>query len=77
MYKSDNNIKTKKVTSTADKDAASSVKSKRTAVDTNDSSNYLSESMVAKMTIKEYEKRQDEIMDAQRNGKFIYDMSKR
>ena len=77
MYKADNNIKTKKVTSTADKDAASSVKSKRTAVDTNDSSNYLSESMVAKMTIKEYEKRQDEIMDAQRNGKFIYDMSKR
>ena len=77
MYKSDNNIKTKKVTSTADKDAASSVKSKRTAVDTNDSSNYLSESLVAKMTIKEYEKRQDEIMEAQRNGKFIYDMSKR
>jgi len=77
MYKADNNIKTKKVTSTADKDAASSVKSKRTAVDTNDSSSYLSESQIAKMSIKEYEKRQDEIMDAQRKGKFIYDMSKR
>ena len=77
MYKSDNNIKTKKVTSTADKDAASSVKSKRTAVDTNDSSSYLTESLIAKMSIQEYEKRQDEIMDAQRNGKFIYDMSKR
>jgi len=77
MYKADNNIKTKKVTSTADKDAASSVKSKRTAVDTNDSSSYLSESQIAKMSIKEYEKRQDEIMDAQRKGKFIYDMTKR
>ena len=77
MYKSDNNIKTKKVTSTADKDAASSVKSKRTAVDTKDSSSYLTESLIAKMSIQEYEKRQDEIMDAQRNGKFIYDMSKR
>jgi hypothetical protein len=29
------------------------------------------------MSIKEYEERQEEIMDAQRKGKFIYDMSKR
>jgi hypothetical protein len=29
------------------------------------------------MSIKEYEKRMDEIMDAQRKGKFIYDMSKK
>ena len=77
LYKSDNGIKTKKVTSTADKDAATSVKGKRTVVDTNDSSSYLRESQVAKMSIKEYEKRQDEIMDAQRKGKFIYDMSKK
>ena len=77
MYKSDNNIKTKKTVSTADKDAASSVKSKRTAVDANDSSSYLSESQVDKMSIQEYEKRQEEIMDAQRKGKFIYDITKR
>jgi hypothetical protein len=77
MYKSDNNIKTKKAVSTADKDAASSVKSKRTAVDANDSSSYLSESQVDKMSIQEYEKRQEEIMDAQRKGKFIYDITKR
>jgi len=77
MYKADNNIKTKKAVSTADKDAASSVKSKRTAVDANDSSSYLSESQVDKMSIQEYEKRQEEIMDAQRKGKFIYDITKR
>jgi len=29
------------------------------------------------MTIKEYEKRQAEIMDAQRSGNFIYDMSRK
>jgi hypothetical protein len=29
------------------------------------------------MSIKEYEKRMDEIKEAQRSGKFIYDMSKK
>jgi hypothetical protein len=29
------------------------------------------------MSIKEYEKRQEEIMEAQRSGKFIYDMTKK
>jgi hypothetical protein len=29
------------------------------------------------MSIKEYESRSEEILDAQRSGKFIYDMSKR
>ena len=76
LYKSDNNIKTKKYVDSTDKNAATSVKGKRTSVASNDSSQYLSESQVSKMTIKEYEKRQDEIMDAQRKGKFIYDMSK-
>jgi hypothetical protein len=33
--------------------------------------------MVAKMSIKEYEKRMEEILDSQRSGKFIYDMSKK
>ena len=62
----------------ADKDAASSVKAKKAApIDPDDSSRYLRESDVAKMSIKEYEKRADEIMEAQRSGKFIYDMTKR
>jgi len=77
LYKSDKGITAKK-TSSSDKDAASSVKNKRNAaVDPNDSSSYLTESQVAKMSIKEYEKRAEEIMEAQRSGKFIYDMSKR
>ena len=77
LYKSDQGIKTKKASS-SDKGAASSVKAKgRTAPDTDDSSKYISESQVAKMSMKEYEKRMDEIFDAQRSGKFIYDMSKK
>jgi len=76
LYKTDKGITTKK-TSSSDKDAASSVKSKRAAApDPDDRSKWLKESEVFKMSIKEYEKRADEIKDAQRSGKFIYDMSK-
>jgi len=35
----------------------------------------LRESQVQKMSPQEYEKRSDEIMEAIRSGKFIYDMS--
>jgi hypothetical protein len=35
----------------------------------------MSESKVNKMTTKEYEKHQDEIMEAIRGGNFIYDIS--
>jgi len=74
MYKLDKGIKTKKPS--ADKGAASSVKSRgRTVVDAEESSKTLSESMINKMSLKEYEERQDEIMSAMRSGKFIYDMS--
>jgi hypothetical protein len=75
LYKADKGIKTKKPS--AEKEAASSVKSRRSVIDTNDSSNYLSESAVEKMSIKEYESRMEEIFKAQQSGKFIYDMSKR
>ena len=77
LYKTDKGITAKKASS-ADKDAASSVKSKRTAApDPKDSSQWLKESDVAKMSIKEYEKRADEIMEAQRSGKFVYDLRKK
>ena len=77
LYKADKGITTKKA-SGSDKGAASSVKSKRTASpDPDDSSRYLRESQVAKMSIKEYEQRAEEIMNAQRSGKFIYDVTKR
>ena len=77
LYKADKGITAKK-TSAPDKGAASSVKSKRTATpDPDDSSRYLRESQIAKMSIKEYEQRAEEIMNAQRSGKFIYDVTKR
>lgn len=77
LYKADKGIKTKRV-ATEDKSAASSVKARKAApIDPDDSSRYLRESQVAKMSIKEYEKRAEEIMEAQRSGKFIYDMTKR
>jgi len=77
LYKTDKGITTKKASS-ADKDAASSVKSKRAAPpQTDDRSTYLRESQVEKMSIKEYEKRAEEIMEAQRSGKFIYDITRK
>jgi len=77
LYKTDKGITTKK-TPKADKDAAASVATKRTATPTSDDrSTYLRESQVEKMSIKEYEKRADEIREAQLSGKFIYDVTKR
>ena len=77
LYKVDKGITTKG-TSRSDKDAAASVTTKRTTSPNHEeSSNYLRESQVAKMSMKEYEKRADEIFEAQRKGKFIYDMSKK
>lgn len=77
LYKVDVGIKTSKKAS-ADKSAASSVKTRSsTKPEADQASKYLSESQVAKMSLKEYEKRQEEIFEAQRTGKFIYDMSKK
>ena len=75
LYKSDMNIKTKKPSNT--KDAAKSVNTRntRSQPDAEVNNNKLSESRVNKMTTKEYEKHQDEIMEAIRGGNFIYDIS--
>jgi hypothetical protein len=76
LYKQDNNIK-KSSTSSADRDAASSVKARtRNTPESDESKKYLSESIVHKMSAREYERRSEEIHDAMRNSKFIYDMSK-
>ena len=79
LYKTDKGISTKsKRGNSADKAAASSVKTKGSSIpDTDDTSKYIRESEVDAMNIKEYEKRQEEILDAQRNGRFIYDMSRK
>ena len=77
LYKADKGITTKKKP-IEDKGAASSVTTKRSTLPSdNEESKYIRESQVANMSIKEYEKRQEEIMDAQRSGNFIYDMSRK
>ena len=75
LYKADRGIVTKKPSS--NKDAARSVntRSERSRPNDNDSKGHIRESQVSKMSAQEYEKRADEIMDAIRTGKFIYDIS--
>ena len=75
LYKADMGITSKKATT--DKDAAKSVSTKnsRSKPQENEASTYLKESQVQKMSPQEYEKRSDEIMEAIRSGKFIYDVS--
>ena len=77
LYKIDKGITNKKKASPSEKAAASSVKTKSAAApEPDEAANMIRESEVAAMSIKEYEKRQEEILDAQRNGRFIYDMSR-
>ena len=74
LYKADKNITSKKP---ASKDAAKAInaKSGRTAPDTNDTSGAIKESDVQKMSTRDYEKHSEEIMEAIRSGRFIYDLS--
>ena len=78
LYKVDKGITNKKKVKPAEKAAASSVKTKSTATpEPDESAKMIRESEVANMTIQEYEKRADEIMEAQRSGNFIYDMTRK
>jgi len=74
LYKADRNIKPKK--SANEKDAARSVGSRnsRSQPDTDSEGMVYKESVVNKMTAAQYEKAADDIMEAIRTGKFIYDM---
>jgi len=78
LYKVDNGLNPAAKKQTA-KDAASVVnrKTAKTSIDPDDSSSYLKESQVAKMSAEEFEKRSDDINQAIRSGKFIYDISGR
>ena len=76
LYKYENGLDTKgKKAST--KDAASAIVTKRTRTEiaSNDMDGAFRESAVNKMSMREYESKQDEIMDSIRKGKFIYDIS--
>ena len=78
LYKIDKGITNKKKAKPDEKAAASSVKTKSAAApEPDESAKMIRESEVANMSIKEYEKRAEEIMDAQRSGNFIYDMSRK
>lgn len=74
LYKADRNITAKRSSS---KDAAKSVstKGKRSKPASDGSGNSYKESDVQRMSAREYEKHSDDIMEAIRNGKFIYDVS--
>jgi len=74
LYKADRNIGKKK-TSSKDAALATNPKSTRTKPQTNEESTYLKESQVQKMSSQEYERRADEVMEAIRSGKFVYDIS--
>ena len=75
LYKADNGIS--KQSNSYDKAAASSVKARsRNTPEADETKKYLRESYVNKMSTKDYEKHADEIMDAIRSGKFIYDVSR-
>lgn len=75
LYKSDKGIKAKKPSS--NKEAAKSIgtRGERSSPDTDDTKSYIRESQIARMSSQEYEKREDEIAEAIRTGKFIYDVS--
>ena len=78
LYKIDKGITNKKKAKPDEKAAASSVKTKSAAApEPDESAKMIRESEVADMSMKEYEKRADEIMDAQRSGNFIYDISRK
>tara|TARA_R100001377_G_scaffold82897_1_gene63748 strand:+ start:205 stop:1053 length:849 start_codon:yes stop_codon:yes gene_type:complete len=74
LYKADKNIITKKPNT---KDAAKSVstKGKRSKPMENESGGFLKESDVQRMSAKEYESKADDIMEAIRQNKFVYDIS--
>jgi len=75
LYKADMGIGKKK--STKDRDAASAVgtRSGRSAPEGDESKSYIKESDVNRMTAQQYEAKQEEIAEAIRTGKFIYDLS--
>ena len=75
LYKADMGISKKKVSDSKDAAFATNTKGSRSKPQSNDESSYLRESQVQKMSATEYEKRSEEVMEAIRSGKFVYDVS--
>jgi len=75
LYKGDKGLDTKSRKKST-KEAASAVVTKRSTKPSEAETEVsFTESMISKMSMKEFEKNQDAIMEAQRTGKFIYDLS--
>jgi hypothetical protein len=76
LYKYENGLDTRGRKNAA-RNAASAVVTKRsrTDVDADGNGKTIYESQVSSMSAQEYEKRQDEIMEAIRSGNFVYDVS--
>ena len=78
LYKIDNNM-SPAARKSKTKDAAKTVKkrSSRVQVESDESASYLKESEIAAMSDKQFEEKSEEINEAMRSGKVIYDMSGR
>lgn len=75
LYKMDNNL-TVRDKKKKDKEAATEVKARSTpSIDSKGGSKKIYESAVAKMSDKEYEENEENILEAMRSGNFVYDMS--
>ena len=75
LYKVDKGLTTKDKKAKSKAAASMVSKGSKTKVDTDDSSNSIKESDVAKMSNSEFEEKSEEITQAMRSGKFIYDVS--
>ena len=75
LYKADKGIGKEKPKSNKDAAKSVSTKNSRSTPQKDETSSYLKESDVQKMSAQEYEKNSDEIMEAIRSGKFVYDIS--
>ena len=75
LYKADMGITGKKKLNTDDAVKSVNTKGSRNAPQADETKSYLKESVVNKMSSQEYEKNVDNIMEAIRSGKFIYDIS--
>ena len=75
LYKGDKGLDTKSRKKST-KEAASAVVTKRSTKPSQaDTEVTFTESQIGKMSMKDFEKHQDAIMEAQRTGKFVYDLS--
>tara|TARA_R110002020_G_scaffold229130_1_gene439901 strand:- start:341 stop:1213 length:873 start_codon:yes stop_codon:yes gene_type:complete len=75
LYKADMGITGKKKVNTSDAAKSVNTKGTRNTPQADETKSFLKESQVNKMSTHEYEKNADNIMEAIRSGKFIYDIS--